>query len=142
MNEEENLFLESKQTEAKSAKETRNLFSCDVCDFTGMSRKDLNIHINRQHKDLEQLDGNISLMNPTYDDSQKPELPTEIAEDVMTLKLDIEYWTWPRGKVPPPKVHHPQEGVVTLPRIYTDALGFDQICYTFKTGVKNVFEIT
>ena len=87
------LFLESKQTESKSAEETRNLFSCDVCDFTGMSRKDLNIHINRQHKDLEQLDGNISLMNPTYDDSQKPELPTEIAEDVLTLKLDIEYLT-------------------------------------------------
>ena len=53
-----------------------------------MSRKDLNIHTSRQHKDLEQLDGNISLMNPTYDDSQKPELPTEIAEDVMTLKLE------------------------------------------------------
>ena len=63
-----------------------------------MSRKDLNSLTSRQHKDLEQLDGNISLTNPTYDDSQKPELPTETAEDVMTLKLDIEYWTWSEVK--------------------------------------------
>ena len=39
------LFLESKQTESKSAEETKNLFSCDVCDFSEMSRKDLNVHI-------------------------------------------------------------------------------------------------
>ena len=81
-------------------------------------------------------------MSPMDDDVQKPEIPTDHAEDIMTLKLDIEYWTWPRGQVPPPKVHHPQEGVGTSPRLYTNALGFDQINYIFKTGVQDVFEIT
>ena len=80
-------------------------------------------------------------MNPTDDDAQKPEIPTELTENIMTLKLDIQYWTWPRGKVPQPKVHHSQKGVGTLPRLYTDVLGFYQISYNFKTGVQDVFEI-
>ena len=65
----------------------------------------------RQHKDLEQLDGNISL-NSTVVDAQKKEMPAKptLTEDILTLKFDLEYWTWPQGKVPPPKVHHPQEG--------------------------------
>ena len=31
---------------------------------------------------------------------------------------------------------------ITLPNLSTDALGFDQITYTFKTGVHDVFDIT
>ena len=80
----------------------------------------------RQHKDLEQLNGYISL-NSTAVDIQKQEMSTEptLAEEILTLKLDLEYWTWPRNKAPPPKLHHPQEGLGTSPRLYTDALGFD-----------------
>ena len=65
----------------------------------------------RQHKDLEQLDGNISL-NSTVFDAKKQEMIFEQTptEDVLTLKLDPEYWTWPQNKAPPTKVHHPQEG--------------------------------
>ena len=97
----------------------------------------------RQHKELEQLDGNISL-NSTVVDVQKQEMPAEqnLAEDILTLKLDLEYWTWPRGKAPPSKVHHSQEGLGTSPNLYTDALGFDQISYKFKPGIIDVFEIT
>ena len=97
----------------------------------------------RQHKELEQLDGNISL-NSTVVDVQKQEMPAEqnLTEDILTLKLDLEYWTWPRGKAPPSKVHHPQEGLGTSPNLYTDALGFDQISYKFKPGIIDVFEIT
>ena len=86
------LFLEFKQTEAKSAGDNGKLFSCDVCDFAGTSRKDLKIHMTRQHKDLEQLDGNISL-NSTIADAKKKEMPPEqtLTEDVLTLKLDLEY---------------------------------------------------
>ena len=137
------LFLESKQTGSKSAEENGKLFSCDVCDFSEMSRKDLNVHMIRQHKDLEQLDGNMSL-NSTVIDDLKQEMPAKptITEDILTLKLDLEYWTWPRGQAPPSKVHHPQEGLGTSPNLYTDALGFDQISYKFKTGVIDVFEIT
>ena len=57
------LFLESKPGE-----ENRKLFSCDVCDFSEKSRKDLNVHMNRQHKDLEQLDGNMSLNSTVVKD--------------------------------------------------------------------------
>ena len=80
----------------------------------------------RQHKDLEQLNGYISL-NSTAVDIQKQEMSTEptLAEEILTLKLDLEYWTWPRNKAPPPKLHHPQKGLGTSPRLYTDALGFD-----------------
>ena len=47
-----------------------------------------------QHKDLEQLDGNIFL-NSTNVDAHEPEKPTEptLAEDFLTLNLDIECWT-------------------------------------------------
>ena len=83
----------------------------------------------KQHKDLEQLDGNISL-NSTVNDAKKQENPTEpsLPEDILTLNLDLEYWTWPRNEAPPPKVHHPHEGLGTSSNLYTDALGFDQIC--------------
>ena len=64
-------FLESKQTEAKSAGENGILFSCEVCDFSGTSRKVLNNHMNSQHKDLEQLDGNISLNSTNVDAKEK-----------------------------------------------------------------------
>ena len=45
----------------------------------------------RQHKDLKQLDGNISL-NSTVFDAQEQEMPAEptITEDILTLKLDQE----------------------------------------------------
>ena len=97
----------------------------------------------RQHKDLEELDGNISL-NLANVDAQKQEMPIIpiLAEDILTLQLDLEYWTWPRNKAPPSKVQHIQEGIGTSPNLYTDPLGFDQISYNFKTGVHDVFEIT
>ena len=63
-------------------------------------------------------------------------------EGIFMLKPELEYWTWPRNKSPPPKVHHPQDGLGISPNLYTDALGFDQISYRFKTGVCDVFEIT
>ena len=130
-------FLESKQTEAKSAGENDKISSCDVCDFSETSRNDLNIHMSRQQKDLEQLDGNI-FMNSTIVDAQKQEVQNE---DVLNLKSGPECWTWSRNEALPQKVHHPQEGLGSSPRPYTDALGFDQICYNFKTGVHDVFEI-
>ena len=74
----------------------------------------------KQHKDLEQIDVNISL-NSTVIDVQKLKIP----EDILTLKLDLEYWTWPRNEAPPPKVHHPHEGLGTSPNLYTNAFGFD-----------------
>ena len=73
------------QTEAKSVGENEKLFSCDVCDFSGTSRKDLSIRMSRQHKDLEQLDGNIS-MNSSIIDAQKQEVQIE---DVFNFKLDL-----------------------------------------------------
>ena len=66
----------------------------------------------KQHKDLEQIDVNISL-NSTVIDVQKLKIP----EDILTLKLDLEYWTWPRNEAPPPKVHHPHEGLGTSPNL-------------------------
>ena len=46
----------------------------------------------KQHKDLEQLVGNISL-NSTVLDAQKQEMPTEppVIEDILTLKLNLKY---------------------------------------------------
>ena len=82
------------------------------------------------------MDGNISV-NSTIVDAQKQEVHTE---DVLNLKLDLECWTWSRNKAPPQKVHHPQEGLGTSPSLYTNALGFDQIRYNFKTGVQDVFK--
>ena len=56
-----------------------------------------------QQKDLEQLDGNISLNSANFDvrEQEKPTEPT-LAEDVLTLRLDLEYWTLPQNKAPPP----------------------------------------
>ena len=137
------LFLESKQTGSKSAEENVKLFSCDVCDFSEMSRKDLNVHMNTQHKDLEQVDDNMPL-NSTVVKDLKQDIPAKpiLTEDILTLKLDLQYWIWPRDKAPPSKVYHPQEGLGTSSNLYTDALGFDQISYNLKTGVIDVFEIT
>ena len=44
--------------------------------------------MSRQHKDLEQLDSNIS-MNSTFVDALKQEVQTE---DVLNLKLGLECW--------------------------------------------------
>ena len=135
-------FLESKQTEAKPGGENGIWFSCDVCDFSGTSRKFLNNHMISQQRDLEQVDGNISLNSANVDahEQEKPTEPT-LAEDVLTLKFDLEYWTWPGNKAPPSKVHHQHKGLGTSANLYTDALGFDHISYNFKNGVHNVFEI-
>ena len=76
----------------------------------------------KQHKDLEQLYGSISL-HSTVNDAPKQESPTELSlpEYILTLKLDLEYWTWPGNDAPPPKVHHPHEGLGTSPNLYNDA---------------------
>ena len=82
-------------------------------------------------------------MNSTNVDAHEQEKPTvpTLAEDVLTLNLDLKYWTWPKNKVSPPKVYHPHECLGTSPNFYTDALGLDQISYNFKNGVHDVFEI-
>ena len=46
-----------------------------------------------------------------------------------------------RNKPPLPKVNTPQDGLGTSPKFYTDSMGFDQIWYSFKTGVQDVFEV-
>ena len=86
-----------------------------------------------------EIDVEVTELNTDKDSSPEEET---LKEDILMLKLDHEYWTWPRNKAPPPKVHHPQEGLGSSPNLYTDALGFDQISYVFKTGVCDVFEIT
>ena len=134
---EENFFLNPNKLKQSQLEKIKKISSCDVCDFFGTSRNDLNIHMSRRHKDLEQLDGNI-FMNSTIVDAQKQEVQNE---DVLNLKSGPECWTWSRNEALPQKVHHPQEGLGSSPRPYTDALGFDQICYNFKTGVHDVFEI-
>ena len=92
-------ILESKQTGSKSAEENGKLFSCDVCDFSEKSRKYLNVHKNRQHKDLEQLDGNMSLNSTVVEDlKQEMQAKLILTEDILTIKLDLEYWTWPEVK--------------------------------------------
>ena len=70
-------FLESKQTESQSAEPNKNVFSCDICDFSATSRKDLNGHVVRNHKDIEQLDGHTSL-NSTVTDCQKEDMAPEL----------------------------------------------------------------
>ena len=57
------------------------------------------MHIVKCIKDLEQLDGNMSL-NSTVVKDLKQEMPAKpiLTEDILTLKLDLEYWTWPEVK--------------------------------------------
>ena len=73
-------FLEAKQNTAKqtgttSAESSKNL-KCDVCDFVFKSRKELNIHMVKDHAVLEQLDGNVS-MNSTDDEEDTKETNRE-----------------------------------------------------------------
>ena len=122
-----------------------HIFKCNACDFQSDCESGLKSHKQIHHS--ETISGLIVIRNidkETNVDAQKQEMPPEqaVTEDVLTLKLDLEYWTWPKHKAPPPKVHHPQEGLGTSPNLYTDALGFDQISYIFKIGVHDVFEIT
>ena len=70
-------------------------------------------------------------------EKEKPTVPTH-AEDVLTLKLDLEYWKWPRNKALPPKVHHPHEGLGTSNNLYTDALGSGKVSCNLKNGVHDV----
>ena len=37
--------------------EKEKSFFCDVCDYTGESQIGLNVHMNRKHKNIPQLDG-------------------------------------------------------------------------------------
>ena len=110
---------------------------CEECGFKARNKHGLKTHINKQHV-IPQLDGPAEA---NTDKGTSPEGET-LNEEILMLKLDLEYWTWPQNKPPPPKVHHPLEGLGISPNLYTDALGFDQISYRFKTGVCDVFEIT
>ena len=60
-----------------SAESSENT-TCDVCDSIFKSRKELNIHVMKEHSVLEQLDGNVS-MNSTVDeeDSKETDRKTE-----------------------------------------------------------------
>ena len=99
-----NTFLEKKMEQtnnmSNSPEETKSTtsFPCDLCDFSATSRKDLNIHMVNQHKDLEQLDGNATL-NSTTDEDKDQDRNTEVI------------------KKPPAKLMHPTHGIGTFRKI-------------------------
>ena len=104
-----------KLTETQSAEKTSSTLSCDICDFSVKSNIGLNLHMKNQHENIEQLDGNTSLISSANED------------------LISEYNTGTNET--------PFEDIFTAPRLYTNVLGFDHICYTFKDKVQDVFEI-
>ena len=85
-------FLESKkkQTESKSAEDSITFISCDLCDFVTQSRKDLNIHMVKQHERLKQLDGNLSLNSTIKEDISA--FKTNCSKIPQVLKNLVEYF--------------------------------------------------
>ena len=147
MTEKSNETNYEKQTEKQSAENESSSLSCDICDFSANSKIGLNLHMKKKHVNIDQLDGNTSL-NSSENENEKPETHEANSEHIYNLKfnakfsMEAQHWTWPQNKPPPPKVNHPQEGLGVSPRINnTDPMELDHICYSFKTGVKYVFEI-
>ena len=57
-----------KQTGSKSAEIKTFSQSCEICDFSANSSIALNIHMKKQHENLAQLDGNMSLTSVIIED--------------------------------------------------------------------------
>ena len=104
-NETSNIVIkeQAKQIENQSAENESSSFSCD---FSANSNIGLKLQIKKQHKNIEELDGNTSLNSSANDDS-KPETYETNSEHIFNLKFNGEYWTWPRNRPPPLKVNHP-----------------------------------
>ena len=64
-------FLESKtiHSENSSSESTETLKHCELCDFMAKSERGLEIHMGKNHKSLDQLDGNISF-NSTFESKE------------------------------------------------------------------------
>ena len=83
-------FLESKKVKSTGiqlvdANDTK-LF-CDLCEFSAMSRKCLNIHMEKYHNKLEQLVGNIS-MDSTLIENMDEETNIEPESETFELKIN------------------------------------------------------
>ena len=46
------------------------IFSCDLCEFETSRKASLSIHLSNKHKEIEQLDGNNSDVEDTYNFDQ------------------------------------------------------------------------
>ena len=54
----------------KSAEKAKTGFSCLMCDFTSNWENGLKIHMTRKHCNIEQIDGNISVVSDEVDDDK------------------------------------------------------------------------
>ena len=87
-----------KQTEPQSAVNKSSSLSCDICDFSANSNIGLKLHMQKQHENIEQLDGNTSL-NSSANEDLKPEYNTETNETSSELP--------PPRSAPPPAAAAP-----------------------------------
>ena len=131
-----NAFLKKKMEESNnlSTEETnsKSCFPCDVCDFLANSRKDINIHMVKEHKSLEQLDGNTSINSTTVEEKDQ-----DTKEETEPFKLTNRSMVddWPKGSKPPDKVLHPTKGIGTDPEIIgPDDWNQHMVLYKFKDG--------
>lgn len=86
MNQEKNLTRKLKQYQNS---ETLNY---DICDFCTTSRKGLNIHMIKDHKDLEQWDENISISLTYVEEAQKDTLTeTDHLETEADFTIKFKY---------------------------------------------------
>ena len=69
MPEGDNYFWKEEKTEKST--ENKETFICDVCDFCAWVRKKLNSHIMNKHNDLEQIDGNVSIVSTVVENQIK-----------------------------------------------------------------------
>ena len=129
-----------KQTEYQPAENKSSSLSCDICDFSANSNIGLNLHMKKQHENIEQLHGDTSL-NSSANENSNPETHEANSEHIYSPKFDdkfsmeAQHCTWPRNNPTPPKVNHPQEGLGVSHRLDTDSMEWDGICYSIKTGV-------
>ena len=61
-----NTFLKKKMEESYS----ENYFTYELCDFLAQPRIQLNIHMVKEHENLDQLDGNTSLISTKVDNKE------------------------------------------------------------------------
>ena len=97
-----NAFLKKNMEESRnlSTEETKSKSCalCDVCEFSANSRKDINIHMVKEHKSLEQLDGNTSINSTTVEEKEQ-DTDEEIEPYKLTNSSMVE--DWPKGSKPP-----------------------------------------
>ena len=77
-----NTFLKKKLEQTKS----ENCFTCELCEFLAESRKQLNIHMVKEHDKLDQLDGNTSLNSTTVEDKVK-----EVIIEEESVPFDLKF---------------------------------------------------